>query len=177
MAKYRRYRKYSRRAHGKWSPNITRLGPNTFNIGGQSREHVIHTLIENPVYENTKANNVLRTKNVECTIEFESPANTGSIFLESCTAYIMFLPEGYITNNDTPIQHPEWIMAYQFFGSPMAEYDEPQTLKPLKRIRSRLSRNLNTGDRIVLFIEGTNTANTTLQLQYQGLLRWWTKAN
>ena len=178
MARYRRRRFYKRRTH--YSPNITRIGPSSFNIPAQSRDIGIVTLIENQVYDPARSNNIITVKNPELSIEFESPSN----YIESCTAYLLFIPEGYTVNLDTPIQHPEWIMAYKYFGSP--NYDtntyvndtRTETTKYINKIKTRLSRKLNTGDRIVLLVEGTNadTANQH-RMEYQGLCRWFTKAN
>ena len=181
MARYRRRRFYKKRT--SYSPNITRIGPNSFNIPAQSRDIGIVTLIENQVYDPNRSNNIITVKNPELSIEF----NANNSLIESCTAYILFIPEGYNVTLDTPYQHPEWIMAYKFFGSPdldrnttdnTSTFTYNEYAKPIQRIKTRLSRKLNTGDRIVLLVEGTNLSqNNAYTMQYQGLLRWFTKAN
>ena len=171
----RRYRRYRRRKVS-YSPNIIRIGPNSYNIAAQTRDVMSITLIENQAYDPSRSNSIITVKNPELSIEFESEYP----ILEAATAYILYVPEGYTTTIDTPTQHPEWIMAYKFFGSPNIERTSetgPQTTKPIQRIKSRLARKLNTGDRIVLLVEASNIGGTTQQLQYQGLCRWWTKAN
>ena len=173
----RRYRRYSRRRN-RWSPNILRIGPNSFNIAGQTRDFGVVTLIENQAYDPSRSNTIITVKNTELSIEFESQY----VILESATAYILYIPEGYTASIDTPVQHPEWIMAYKFFGSPNVEIPTgadtaTNTTKPIQRIRTKLSRRLNTGDRIILFVEAQNIGGTSQQLQFQGLCRWWTKAN
>lgn len=179
----RRYRRYSRRRTGKYSPNITRLGPNSYNIQPQTRDFQIVTLVENEGYNASRGNNILRVKNVELNVQFETANVAAAYNIESCCGYILFIPEGYSINIDTPIQHPEWIMAYKFFGSPdpeLGSITEPQVVSPqrVQRITSRLSRNLNTGDRIVFLAEATNVnENNAYGVQFQGLCRWWTKAN
>ena len=109
MAKYRR--RYRRRT-GKYSPNISRLGPTSFNIQPQTRDIQIYTLVENEAYNTNKGNNILRVKNIELNIQFETAGIQDSYYIESCCGYVMFIPEGYQVNVDTPTQHPEWIMAY-----------------------------------------------------------------
>ena len=145
----RRYRRYRKRS-GKWSPNIKRIGPSSFNIPAQTRDGTTITLIENQPYDETRGNNVLRTKNIEVSMEFETPttngANRENAYIESCTYYILFVPEGYNVTIDTPIQHPEWIMAYKYTGSPISEF-YPQLAsvalmsnnKYIEKIRTRLS--------------------------------------
>lgn len=183
MARTRRYRRYYKK--GKWSSNIKAIGPNSFNIQPQSTDVVVHTLVVNPPYESNSSypvgNNIMRVKNVEVSAELETPISSGSTnrFIECCTLYLMYVPEGYAVTKDTPIQHPEWIMAYQFIGSPNTEdEDHSYVNNNVKRIKSRLSRNLNTGDRIVFVISAFNeSTQNTHQLIYSGLVRWWTKAN
>lgn len=177
MARYTKKRIYKKKA--RYSPNIARIGPSSFNIATESRDIGITTLVENQEYDPNRANSIITVKNVELSIEFDATTS----LIESCTAYIMFIPEGYTTTLDTPIQHPEWIMAYKFFGSPNFDVNSTSntytdTNKYVNRIRTRLSRRLNTGDRIILLVEGTNTSNqNAYPMQYQGLVRWWTKAN
>ena len=176
MARYRRRRFYRKKA--RYSPNILRIGPNSYNISAQSRDISVLTLIENQAYDSSRSNNIITIKNPEISIDFDA----SSTYIESCTAYIMFIPEGYTTNINTPTQHPEWIMAYKFFGSPNFEVDNNSNLYPtvkyVNRVKSRLSRKLNTGDRIVLLVEASNRDSSIARsIQYQGLCRWWTKAN
>lgn len=179
MARLIKKRRYYKKKTS-YSPNITRVGPNSFNIAAQTRDIGITTLVENQVYDPNRSNNIITVKNPELSIEFEA----NNSLIESCTAYIMFIPEGYTTTLDTPTQHPEWIMAYKYFGSP--NYDtsitqsssQTNNSKYVNKIKTRLSRRLNTGDRIILLVEGTNTSTqTAYEMRYQGLIRWWTKAN
>ncbi len=167
MARYRRRRYYRKRA--RYSPNIVRIGPSSFNIPAQDRDFGVVTLIENQSYDPSRSNTIITVKNPELSIDFDANQNAAAA-IESCTAYIMFVPEGYVPNIDTPILHPEWIMAYKFFGSPNWENTSSGQCLPkyVNRIRTRLSRKLNTGDRIILFIEGSNINSTSsYSMQYQ----------
>ena len=95
---------------------------------------------------------------------------------ENIEYYIMYVPEGYGIDGDLPFKHPEWIMAYKFVGTANTSSDS-QTVSRFTppRIKTRLSR-LNTGDSIILLINGF--ANTELtNVRFNGLLRWWTKTN
>lgn len=95
---------------------------------------------------------------IDCTFEGASTFNNVAMF-------IMYIPEGYSIASNVALslsvinQHPEWIMAYKYLGSP-TEIDTSsvgQGCQPT-RIRSRVRRNLMTGDRIVLVIAGKNSA-------------------
>ena len=75
-------------------------------------------------------------------------------------------------------QHPEYIMAYKYLGSPdiadtTAEYQQYQPFK----VKSRMARKLQTGDQVVLFVQGTHASTESHVLNIDGLVRWWTKAN
>lgn len=95
---------------------------------------------------------------IDCTLE-------GTSLLNNVAMFIMFIPEGYTIASDVDLsqsvinQHPEWIMAYKYLGSPTESFDSTsgQGCQPT-RIRSRVRRNLMTGDRIVLVIAGKNSA-------------------
>lgn len=96
----------------------------------------------------------------------------------------MYLPQGMTAGNDYHIQHPEYIMAYKYLGSPTQAAQssaqasvENQQYQPT-RIRSRLSRKLNTGDSIILYIKGYNqSSSTAYNYSLSGIVRWFTKAN
>jgi hypothetical protein len=98
---------------------------------------------------------------IDCTFE-------GALTLENVALFVMYIPEGYPVgtsagdNYDVLNQHPEWIMAYKYLGSASdsANSTTRQGFQPT-RIRSRVRRNLMTGDRIVLLVTGTNTASSS----------------
>jgi hypothetical protein len=95
---------------------------------------------------------------IDCTLEGPSTLNNVAMF-------IMYIPEGYniTSTGDNSLsvinQHPEWVMAYKYLGSPTEPHDSigGQGCQPT-RIRSRVRRNLMTGDRIVLVIAGKNSS-------------------
>jgi hypothetical protein len=98
---------------------------------------------------------------IDCTLE-------GVSSLDNVAIFVMYIPEGYVIQNmanssfSVLNQHPEWIMAYKYLGSPTQSSGElaGQGCQPT-RIRSRVRRNLMTGDRIVLLISGTNSSSTS----------------
>ena len=182
MAKYRRYRKYTRRNRTRWSSNIVDIGPNDFVLSnGQDWNFTEVTLITNPDYSSSLTSNLYTIKNVEVAINFDMSASTSYSTIENLQFYIMFVPQGMYVGQDYAIKHPEYIMAMRYYGEPGKEQSNENnfpSITPPFYIKTRLSRKLNTGDRIILFIRAANTTTiTTSKTQYGGICRWWTKAN
>lgn len=183
MARYYRYRKYSRRyrRRGTWSSNLKNF------LGSQSAspnsQYIIYqNLCQNPESTDITVSQKYTIKNVNCSVQLNAPSSTSVQYLDSFQAYIMFVPQGYIPTGtpsaygNLPFDHPEWILAHKFIGQVL----EPQENNKPFRITSRLARKLDSGDRIVLIILGRNTAPLTgssYQIDYQGLVKFNTKAN
>lgn len=178
MAKYRRRRFYKRK--GKWAPNIQEVGGNMTATPGIWS--FTDQIMANPSQQPTFASQTYTAKNVEISFTFDyQDDNVGGGLLENITAYVMFVPQGMTITNDYNLQHPEYIMAYKYIGSPSQEFSQEavlgQQFQPY-RIKTRLSRKLQTGDSLVLFVKGINQSpNTTYNLRISGIIRWWTKAN
>lgn len=182
MAKFRRYRKYSRRGRAKYAANLQEIGttsivfPQGAEDGPWSRSF---TLAFNPTQINTAVSQVFTVKNFEVTFEVSTNALTGTVgqYVEDIVAYIMFVPQGMTVTENYNLQHPEYVMAYKFLGSPVA--DNPTSLAQPARVRTRLSRKLQSGDSVILFLKGNLVGSPTSQinLEFHGLARWWTKAN
>lgn len=172
MAKYTRYRKYSRRNRTKWSSNIVHHTGETISAPASSTFFNTLVLSFNPIQQNTSVPQVFTVKNVEFNGQFEStnPITT----VEGLCAFIMFVPQGMNITASYDTDHPEYIMAMKFFGTPAV--DGQAYFQPL-RIKTRLSRKLNTGDSIVLYLKGYNVGTSNVSLEYSGITRWWTKAN
>jgi len=180
----RRFRRY-RRKSGRWAPNIQEVG----NIVSctPSVWSATETIMSNPSQQNAFVSQTYTVKNVEISFNIDNEqSNLAGATIEGITAYIMFVPQGMNVTNDYNIQHPEYIMAYKYLGSPTQEFGVTsetvngpllgQQYQPYK-VRTRLSRKLQTGDSIVLFLKGVNQSTSTLTLRLSGLIRWWTKAN
>lgn len=174
MARRRTKRYYRKR--GKWSANIKTINNNdiTATAGSFYGSNVLCT---NPQQNDSSVSQQYTVKNVELTHQLEVGAGNQNN-IESLTGYIMFLPQGYPITETLPNTHPEWIMAYRFYGSPETESTAYPTAfrNPLK-VKTRLSRRLQTGDQIIYLIVGNNTSTNNITLTINGIVRWWTKAN
>lgn len=180
MARFRRYRKYTRRNRARWCSNIQEISTQSYTAERGTNGDSI-TLVSNPIQLQTAVSQIYTVKNIECAFTFSALPGFGETELEDLAVYIMFVPQGMNLTNDYNIQHPEYIMAYKYIGSPSIESQSNiaagQQYQPVK-IKTRLARKLNSGDQIVLFWKLNNTS-TEFVFTYQlgGLIRWWTKAN
>ena len=178
----RRSRRYYRRKTGKWSSNIQNIrltGP--VNAATTENPTVFfgdsYTLAQNPGQINTTVSQTFTGKNIEVSgqLEAEGSSSAFAYGVEDITYYIMYVPEGYPIGLNLPYQHPEWIMAYKYLGQGMASTTSSTTPPP--KIKTRLSRKLNTGDSIIFLYTCNNRATSPGTVKFNGLVRWWTKAN
>lgn len=178
MARYRRRRFYKRKS-GKWAVNIQEVG-NLLSVNSSVWSHAEEIMV-NPTQQPTFASQTYTIKNVEFSFTIENEdINTNVAELEGFCIYIMFVPQGMNITNDYNTDHPEYIMAYKYLGSPAADWTgqtaQGQQYQPYK-VRTRLARKLQTGDRVVYFIKGLNQSQEAKNIRIAGVIRWWTKAN
>lgn len=174
----RRYRRY-RRKNGRWAPNIVKVS-NT-NVADPGEFSNNEDLAVNPIQVNTGVSQTFTVKNIDISFTLEATPNTAALYsLEAITAYIMYVPQGMTLTSTYYADHPEYIMAYKYIGSPAADaaYNNSvgQQYQPYK-IRTRLSRKLQTGDKVVLYIQGSNENSGEVEYKIDGIVRWWSKAN
>lgn len=186
MAKYRRsYRRF--RKTGRWAPNIVKISNLLQATQGEFFDY--EELAQNPIQINTGVAQTYTVKNFEITFTIETPNNASAQenhYLDSITAYIMYVPQGMAITEAYYQEHPEYIMAYKFLGSPANQliyqngsninFSEQQQYQPIK-MRTRLARKLQTGDKVILYIQGSNSSAATARFNLDGIVRWWSKAN
>lgn len=178
MARTKRTRRRMRRT-GKWSSNIQELN-NVLIATDPGQWSATTTLATNPTQNVLGVSNIYTVKNFDINFTIESGnALTDANVLEAITAYIMFVPQGMNIDENYNLNHPEYILNYKYLGSPpgtSAAGSEIQQFQPF-RLRTRLSRKLQTGDSIILYLKGTNSSSQNVNVFLSGLIRWWTKAN
>lgn len=160
----------------RWASNIKEFNVEQITAAASSTFFAETTLLTNPIQDPNTISQQYTAKNIEATFEFEKDDNSDSHLVECITAYIMYVPQGMNITVDYNIQHPEYIMTYKFIGSPQTDAYNISKAYPT-RVRTRLSRRLNTGDKIILFIKGKNEKTNPITIKVNGLVRWWTKAN
>lgn len=171
------YKKKINRSKARWAPNITKIRDVITCSSGEWGAN--STLTTNPVQSNALVSQVYTVKNFEISFTIDG-VNMAMGYIEGVTAYIMFVPQGMSVGNDYYSQHPEYILNYKYLGSPTSlnaeTANEIQNFQPI-RVKTRLSRKLQTGDQIVLFLNGVNTSTSNQTINIDGIVRWWTKAN
>lgn len=169
-------KKYYRRK-GRWSANIKTLTNFSIPAPLNSSFFGIQNLCTNPLQEANTVSQQYTVKNIELSFEMEI-GTTANNQVENLIAYIMYVPQGMTVTEIYPNQHPEYIMAYRFYGSPNLDNNSEININPFKafRIKTRMARRLQTGDRVILLIVGVNNGTENV-LNYNGIVRWWTKAN
>ena len=176
MARKRRTRKYYRKK-GRWSANINNI--NSVQRFEPGTNYLAVTLQSNPAQNQATVSQQYTVKNVELSYEIEVTANNAARGIENLQGYIIYVPQGMIITETLPYNHPEYIMAYRWLGSP--NYEDGNNPENVGRnpmfIKSRLSRRLQTGDSIVFLVIGTNDFEVNLDVSIRGLVRYWTKAN
>lgn len=138
---YTRYRPRTYRAKRKWSPTLVN-GTITTSAQAGTTATAFVVLCENSanVGTNTPVSTIVKVKNARVVLDPQS--NVGSSIRNSFYA-IMYVPQGYQLTAETPTQHPEWIMVWRTIDT--AGDSRNITMS------SRLTRNLNSGDKIVLY--------------------------
>lgn len=190
MAKLRRYRRY--RKSSRWAANIQEI--NATLSAGTGIFSNAETLVTNLAQDPQRTSQTYTIKNVEITFTLENESDSGDQeygengkYLEGVTIYIMYVPQGMNVTSQYNIQHPEYIMAYKYIGSPLneianqqtattPEFTIGQTFQPT-RIKTRLARKLQSGDNIILYIKGINQSSMPQAFRVNGVIRWWSKAN
>lgn len=175
MAKTKKVRRYYKKS--KWSSNIKTITNQVVTAPSNASFFYKVDLCKNPAQSDNTVSQIYTVKNITFNWQSEITSATGWASVESLVGYIMYVPQGMTVTETYPNYHPEYIMGCRFYGS--AEYEASGTAgirNPLS-IKTRLARRLNTGDSIVFLLVGSNTAETSTLLTFNGLLRWWTKAN
>lgn len=176
MARRTRRRYYKKK--GRWSANIKQIIDDKKNLAPQSSFYLTTDLCQNPAQNDNTVSQQYTVKNVEFTFQLEVPLNnSGATNVEGLICYIMYVPQGMIVTETYPIYHPEYIMAHRFLGSPDGEITNANIVRNPIKVKTRLARRLQTGDKIIFLITGSTDNEVQSQLSINGLLRWWTKAN
>lgn len=173
-------RKYYKRKTARWAPNIAKIRDSITATSGEFGAN--STLAFNPQQSTGSVSQTYTAKNFDITFTIEAGSLNSAAYIEGVTIYIMYVPQGMTVGNDYYQLHPEYILNYKYIGSPAGQQggagttSESQQYQPI-RVRTRMARKLQTGDQIILYVNGTNTNDQNQTLYIDGLVRWWTKAN
>lgn len=156
----RRYYRYRPRrgcvSRRKWSPTLIQ-GNFTLTAGanptGSTAFHT-YVLCANSANQGTNVpvSTIIKVKNFKVVFDITSTSNS---FRNNFYA-IMFLPQGFVATANTPQEHPEWIMVWRTIDTTSAS--SPAYASGIRNFQmsSRLTRNLNSGDSIILYQYAVN---------------------
>lgn len=174
MARYRR-RRYYRRSKGKWSTRITNINDQQ-TVSQEAEVFFSRAIATNPAQSDNTVSQRYTVKNVWMQFTLEQYTSASSVttnYLQNMQVFIVYIPQGFTVTSSTVYEHPEWVMAQKFVGVPLTG-DNPG-YSPIS-VRTRLARKLDTGDKIVFIVQGSNPRGTTT-VNISGIVRFNTKAN
>lgn len=194
MPRYYR-RRYTRvvRPKKKWASNMVNVeydsqtaGPGGSVVTLSTKAAFVFALCSNSAQGDSPTPVILKVGNfktqLDCSVTAAPAVDSG--FIKS-TAYILYVPEGvWLAGTTTPEQefdffssiiarHPEWIIAWKLIGGDWSNQAESADKVSFS---SRLKRNLNSGDKVVLVFFSESNNN----LQYakiHSVTQFWTCAN
>lgn len=100
---------------------------------------------------NTPVSTIIKVKNVKVVLDIIST----NVSIRNNFYAIMFIPQGFTPTVNTPQEHPEWIMVWRSVDTTTTGSTTAQNI-PNVQMSSRLTRNLNSGDSIVLYQTAIN---------------------
>ena len=113
-------------------------------------------LVVNSAESATPTPTIIKTKHFKMSVDTYVQAGS-AIIIGPIVAYIMYVPQGYTLATTTPIDHPEWVLAWRTIDTSASNvnngYHNSVTMS------SSLSRNLNSGDTIKVVFIATNVAS------------------
>lgn len=92
-------------------------------------------------------------------LNFDSQSAGNVQFPGYAQAYVMFCPQGVNPDYNYPNEHPEYIMAWRSFDP---GYNALQSLS----LQTKLKRNLNSGDAVVLVVRISNVSTSTQSIAF-----------
>lgn len=171
MPYYRRTARYATRVVGKqkfstFSNAVT--SQIAIPQNGEIAHFFFQELIRNTTQQAAFVPPIMKVKHLKATVSF--PAQMQSVVDNNVSyrAYLMFIPEGYDVLNNSAVDantgsisgvirdHPEWIMQ-----SKQIPIDVSRT--SVTTFYSRINRNLNSGDRIIVLFMSQWMANLQAQ--------------
>lgn len=176
MARYYR-RRYTRvvKPKKRWASNIATYS-NTAAIM-DSDGIGFTTLVTNSIQGSSPTPSIVKAGNFK--ISIDSYLNFGSAVQGNAVVqfFIVYVPEGWGTSALANLisSHPEWILASKTVGSSVA-LKSTLDLETIN-LSTRLKRNLNSGDAILLVFQADPSLAAGATLNMTGHVRYWTCAN
>lgn len=180
MARYYR-RRYTRvvKPKKRWASNIVTYSntPSTLSTNGFGYT----TLVTNSVQAASPTPSIVKAGNFKISIDsyIQFPDDLEAVATVVVQFFVVYVPEGWGTSalGNLISSHPEWILASKTVGSSLST-GHTLDLETIN-LSSRLKRNLNSGDAILMVfqLDPTFTTASGTVLKLTGHVRYWTCAN
>ena len=175
----RYYRSRTRviRPKKKWGSNIKNFSITT--SGNQSIQANYTTLVQNSVSTSNPTPVIIKAGNFKVQGDaYYISSTAGNIEL---SLYVIYLPEGVNPADATAYQglitaHPEWVLAWKFVSANRASGASTEQNLTFS-FSSRLKRNLNSGDKIVLLGLASAGSTSISSANFTGMCQYWTCTN
>lgn len=141
------------RPRRKWAPTMVQ-GTLTYDIDAQTTAFNGSLLCQNSanVGSSVPVSTIVKVKNFKVVIDLTTV--TGGATARNFFLALMYVPQGFTLTVNTAIQHPEWILVWRTIDATSGTSNG--TALQNIQMSSRLARNLNSGDSIVLFSSAYN---------------------
>lgn len=154
MARTKRISSRYSRSTPKWASHFIRdYLENTSEYSGNF--DFTMNICANSLDNTTPAPSIIKVKNFKCCVDLIQP--TAHPNLQALVMALCYVPEGYNPNGELMKQHPEWIITWKGIDLSSGSATGTQVMY----LNSKMSRNLNSGDRIMLIISGVGNKQAT----------------
>ena len=157
---YQNYRKNYKKnfiQKKKWASIMKDIPSTNVQIPGQSTGGAVATIVANAADSAVPTPTIIKVKHVRVAFDFTS----AQYYFNGGFLCIMFVPQGITPDAGTPLLHPR--MDYGLKG---IELDAQTPAGKQVMLSSNLSRNLNSGDSIVLLWSARNTTEGAIGVTY-----------
>ena len=142
----------------KWAPFMYDITPTNFNLAPEVIDGSFVSLVTNSVETSVPTPTILKVKHLKVAFD----ARFDSTALSSGFICIMFVPQGITPGVALATQHPEWVMAWKNIRNDITA-NHHETM-----LTTRLTRNLNSGDKIICYFSFLNRSQGPIVVQVAG---------
>ena len=156
----RYYRSYKKNyvPKQKWAPFMNDLVPAVFDIAAQQISGNFVSLVTNSTEAATPTPTILKVKHLKVSLDFYINSTT----IRNGFMTILFVPQGYNITAGICNTHPEWVMSWRNVPNDIAAGNHSFMLT------TKLSRNLNSGDKIVAYFNFYNDGSSPVPVHVSG---------
>lgn len=170
MARYK-YKRYYRKIYPRkrWASNIFKENSIVTVLASQKDAFASTTICTNSPQTDVPTPVILKFGRCKVKGDIRTDLQNETNFV-SCTMYLVYVPEGYPIGIDLIKLHPEYVIGWTTIS-----LDSGNTFT----FSSPLKRNLNSGDKIMMFFDlsATNTTQFTRAFNFYYTIQYWTASS